>query len=289
MITAPDPGATARRRSSTRCSTRPRRAVRRPMRVAVARNRSADARRALRLASMSAPPGLSVRPRVPGYGVGRSRRGQRPHPPGQIVGQQREPGLERGEVGQVGRIIRPPHGDQDLGQHVDGVAQGRHLELDRHLAQLLDRPGPAGVAPGDVRHRLAAPLGEGGVERVLQDGRVAVVVLAGQDEIAVATVDHLAEAGHRVALVVPPGPGRRLAVEERQLVVAQVDQLHVEGCVLGQPRHDPGGHQLAEAALAGGSGDDLHEHGALLLVVRERFPLRCTVANARHVFNLTAN
>ncbi len=163
-------------------------------------------------------------------------------------------------MGQVGRIVCPPDGQQDLGQHVDGVAQGRHLELDRHLAQLFDGPSPAGVAPGDVADRLTAPLQEGGVEGVLQDGRVAVVVLPGQDHVAVAPIDHLAEVSHGSALVVPPDPGRRLAVEERQFVFAQVDQLDVECRLRGEPRHDPGGHQFAETALAGGSRDDLDEH-----------------------------
>jgi hypothetical protein len=147
------------------------------------------------------------------------------HPPGQVIGQHLEAGLERREERQVCGVGRPTHCDQHVGQHVHRVAQRRHLELDRHRAQLFDRPRPTGVPPTDERHGLAPPLDEGGVQRVLEDRGVPVVVLRGEQHVAVGPVDDLAESGNRV--------------------------------VASEPVHDPGRHQLAEPTLPGGPGDDL--------------------------------
>ncbi len=154
----------------------------------------------------------------------------------------------------------PESGPHHVGQHVDGVAQRRHLELHRHLAQLLHGPGAAGVAPADERHGLAPPLHERRVEGVLQHGRVAVVVLAGEDDVAVGAVDHPAEPDHGLVGVVAAGPGGRVAVEEGERVVAQVDQLDLERVVLGQPARHPGRHPLAEATLPGRARDHLQQH-----------------------------
>ena len=46
--------------------------------------------------------------------------------------------------------------DEDVGQHVHGVAQRRHLELDRHEAQLLDRPAPRPCSPSRRTPRACA-------------------------------------------------------------------------------------------------------------------------------------
>src|SRR4029077_21138940 len=88
------------------------------------------------------------------------------------------------------------------------------------------------------------------------------VVLGGEDDVPVGPIDRLPEAGDVVARVVPQRPGRCTTVEEGQGVIAQVDQLDLEVVPSGQVIDDPPGHVLAEPPLAGGSGDDLDEHGA---------------------------
>jgi hypothetical protein len=138
----------------------------------------------------------------------------------------------------------------------------RHLELHRDLPQLLDRSRAAHVAPPDERDRLVPPLDERPVHRVLQDGRVTVVVLAGEHDEAVGSVDRVAERSDVVARVITPGTGRRHAVEEGEHVVAQVDPLEVELRMLGQVAADPLGDEAAEATFTGGAGDHRDAHAA---------------------------
>ena len=63
-------------------------------------------------------------------------------------------------------------------------------------------------------------------------GRVAVVVLRGEDDVAVGAVHHPAEPDHGLVGVVAAGPHGRVAVEEGERVVAEVDQLDLERVVL---------------------------------------------------------
>jgi hypothetical protein len=65
------------------------------------------------------------------------------------------------------------------------MAQRRHLQLDRHLPQLLDGPRSAHTAVADEGDRLAVPLDKAVIEGILQRGRIAVVVLGGDDDVAV--------------------------------------------------------------------------------------------------------
>ena len=53
------------------------------------------------------------------------------------------------------RILRLAQRNQHVGQDVHGPAQRRHLELHRHLTQLLDGTSAPNVAPADKRDRLA--------------------------------------------------------------------------------------------------------------------------------------
>jgi len=54
--------------------------------------------------------------------------------------------------------------------------------------------------------------------------------------------------------------GRRHGVEERQRIVAQVDQLDVEVLAAAKGRYDPVRRPLAEPPFAGGTRDHLDQH-----------------------------
>ena len=138
---------------------------------------------------------------------------------------------------EIGGVLHLAQGDEDVGQNVHGVAQRCHFELDRHRPQLLDRPRAAGVAPPHIGDGLAPPLHEGRIERVLQHGGVAVVVLGGEDHVPVGAVDDPAEAGDRLVGVVTPGPYGRVGIEERQRVVPQIHQLRdrTRSCSCNRP------------------------------------------------------
>jgi hypothetical protein len=89
------------------------------------------------------------------------------------------------------------------------MAQRSHFKLHYHLAQLLDRPGPAHIAVPDEGHGLTIKLGEQIVHGVLERGRIAVVVLSGDNDEAVGSVDGLAEPSYGVIGVVTWRAGRR--------------------------------------------------------------------------------
>jgi hypothetical protein len=134
---------------------------------------------------------------------------------------------------------------------VHRVPQRGHLELDGHQPELLDGPGAADITPADEGDRLALPLRERPVHRVLQDGWVAVVVLGGQHDEPVGPVQGAAEARDLLGRVVARRLGRRRGVEERQRVLAQVDQLDVEILAGAKRLADPAGRTLAEPAFTG--------------------------------------
>jgi hypothetical protein len=180
------------------------------------------------------------------------------HPPRQVVGQQIEARLERRKERRIGGIGRLANSDEHVGQHVHGVAQRDHVELDRHGAELLDGPRSTGVAPPDERDGFAAPFNEGGVHRVLEHLGVPVVVHRGEQHVAVGPIGDLAEAADRLVGVVPPGPGRRFGVERTAAGGRPGPPVEIERVVAGQPLHDPG-RQLAEQTFPGGPGD-LQEH-----------------------------
>jgi hypothetical protein len=107
---------------------------------------------------------------------------------------------------------------------------------------------------------LAPPLDERPVHGVLQHGRVPVVVLAGEHDVAFGAVERLAEAGHVVSRIVAEGAGWCRGVEERQRVVAQIEQLDLEIASRRELVDDPSGHPLAEATFSGRARDHLHQH-----------------------------
>jgi hypothetical protein len=149
-------------------------------------------------------------------------------PPGQVRGEHLEPLTERSEELDVERDAGGTDGSHDVGQDVNRVPQRRHLELDGDEANLLDRSGAAHVAIADERHGLAVELGERVVERVLEQRGIAVVVLGGEQDVAVGLLD-LARPGRDFGRVVAVAIGGRLGlVVERERVVAQVDELDVQ-------------------------------------------------------------
>ncbi len=100
------------------------------------------------------------------------------------------------------------------------MPQRRHLELDRHQAQLLDRAGATYIAPADERDRFAAPLDEREVHRVLQHARVPVVVFRHQHDEGLGRVDSRGELGHLVAAVIAWIQRRRRSFVVGQRVIA---------------------------------------------------------------------
>ncbi len=178
-------------------------------------------------------------------------------PPQEVVDQELEPGVQGREQLRRGRL--GPHGlDHHRRQDVHGVAEGRHLELHRHQAQLLDGPGATDVPVAHEGHGLAVELRKEMVHGVLERGRVAVVVLGGHDDVAVGGVDDAAETGDGLRGVVPERSRRgHGALEERQRVVAQVDQLDFEVVTGGQAVDQPGHRLVREPVGTGGADEDL--------------------------------
>lgn len=80
-------------------------------------------------------------------------------------------------------------GTQYVGQDVHGGADRGEAQFDGHRSQLFHRAGSAHAAPSHEGDRLAIPFHVRVVERILEDARVAVVVLAGEDDVAVGGVD----------------------------------------------------------------------------------------------------
>jgi len=66
-----------------------------------------------------------------------------------VVGEHCEPGLETREHAGVEGFVRLLRGAEDVGEDMHRVPQGCHLELNAHLAQMLDGAGPADVPPAD--------------------------------------------------------------------------------------------------------------------------------------------
>jgi hypothetical protein len=153
-----------------------------------------------------------------------------------------------------------PGGHHDVRQDVHRVPQRGHLKLDGDQPQLLDGAGAADVAPADERDGLAPPLHERPVHGILQHRRVAVVVFGGRRDEPVRPVQRAAEPLHLRARVLAGSPRRGDSVEERQRMITQVDLLDVDVLAGLQLLDHPGGDFLAEAALAGGAGDDLNKH-----------------------------
>ena len=142
------------------------------------------------------------------YGPGLCARRPSRGPPQEIRDHRVEALVQWGEhLG--GERIGLPGGDHQLRKDVDGMTERGHLELHGDQAQLFYGSRPADVAVADERHRLAVELREHVVHRVLERCRVAVVVLAGDDDETVGALDCPAKAGHVLAGVVTLRAGRR--------------------------------------------------------------------------------
>jgi hypothetical protein len=108
------------------------------------------------------------------------------------------------------------------------VAQGEHAEFDDDLAQLLHGPDAAArSAVADEPDGLAVPLAVEVVEGVLEDGGVAVVVLGGDEHVAVGLGD-LGGPGLGAGVGRGCVGGGDRGVEEGQGPVGEVDQLHAD-------------------------------------------------------------
>ena len=131
------------------------------------------------------------------------------------------------------------------------------------MLELLNRPCPGGdSAVGDEAHRLVAPLVMQVVDRVLQRGRIAVVVLRGDEDDGISSVNDGAP-GMRVVLGVLTQPGMFGLVEEWQGELRQIDHLQVKAAVLGRLVGEPAGDRQPDAARAGAGDDDQQGgHGA---------------------------
>ena len=140
------------------------------------------------------------------------------------------------------------------------MAKRSHLELHADQAHLFYGAGPADVAVANERHRLAIELREHVVHGVLERRRVAVVVLAGDDDEAVGAVDCPAEAGHVLTGVITLCPGRGDGViVERQRMVPEVQDLEVEVVAPREAIHQPRNRLVREAARPRAADDELDE------------------------------
>src|SRR5579871_3819587 len=124
-------------------------------------------------------------------------------------------GLERREVLEVGE-----EREQDLG------ADGRDHELAHDEAQMLDGARSSDAAVAHESRGLVVPLAIEVVDRVLERGGGAVVVFRRHEDVSVEGAD-LRSPSLRVLVGVPPERRRQRLVEERQLVLGDVDELEL--------------------------------------------------------------
>ena len=140
------------------------------------------------------------------------------------------------------------------------MAKRSHFEFDDHQAQLLYCPGPPDIAVADERHWFAIEFREHMVHRVLERGRVTVVVLARDDDETVSAFDGLAQAGHVLVRVVPQRAGRRnRLVEKGQRVVPKVQDLEIEVVAAPETIRQPGNRLVRESARPRATDDHLDE------------------------------
>ena len=96
----------------------------------------------------------------------------------------------------------------------------------------------------------------------LSTAGIPVVVLGGENDEAVGPVDGTTQTGHLLREVVTWVAGGSGSLEERERVVAQIEQLDVEPLTGLEAVDGPFGDTLAEAAFPRGAGDHLEEHQA---------------------------
>src|ERR1700682_5154443 len=141
------------------------------------------------------------------------------------------------------------------------------IEISRSCSTARAAPTPPAIA--HEADRLAVEFLVGAVERVLQHRARAVVVLGRHDDQAVECRELAGPEPCRLVIDRPVGRRPRL-VEERQRVIAQVDELEGKvGALLGD-LVDPVRGLFAEAAFSGRADHDaqsgllLFGHGVLL-------------------------
>src|SRR5258708_3447277 len=114
------------------------------------------------------------------------------------------------ENAEVFKVVK--HGEQNL------IANRRDLYLGQHQTQMLNRARTAGAAIADEAGGLVVPLSEQKIDRVLECTRDAVIILGGDEDVAVEGADL---GGPRFGMrftVLPQGRRYRL-VEKRQVEV----------------------------------------------------------------------
>lgn len=136
-----------------------------------------------------------------------------------------------------------------------GGAGRRHLHLDQDQPQLLHRACAADPTITDESRRLAPGLIVDMVERVLQRAADRVVILGGDEDVAVEFADLGGPALGDVVLDRRVG-GRHRRLEQRHRIIAQVDNLIVGiAASLGELEY-PFRRSVGKAGFAGGGEDD---------------------------------
>src|SRR6266851_2499092 len=110
------------------------------------------------------------------------------------------------------------HRKRHLRSHV------RNLDFAHDQPQVLHCSDPAGAAISDESRRFVVPFVEEKIDRVLQRRRGAMVVFGGDENIGVERGNFLAPS-LRMGLAVLMRPGWYGLIEERQLVIFDVDHL----------------------------------------------------------------
>jgi len=161
---------------------------------------------------------------VPGRELRRTRRAEHLGPPGEIVERDREGGTER-------RALRSPIALEGILHERDqhAVTQRVHLGFEADLSEVLHGAHSGGNAdtvadePGGLVAEREAQ--EHAIDRVLQHGGDAVVVLGRHEEVRVALGDLLVPLlydGLRVSRVFEVPDGRKRLLKERKLPFAEI-------------------------------------------------------------------
>src|SRR5580692_10083790 len=132
---------------------------------------------------------------------------------------------------------------------------------------MFDRTRPASTAIADGREGLPVPLFVGLIERVLENPGDRMVVFRDHENVAIETPNGLLPTDR---LWIPAGHPqvRRHLIEERQRMLAQIDQRHVQVSSRLSLLEDPLRRDIGKPGGTGGSDNDgdfrLRTHGNLV-------------------------
>src|ERR1017187_6764507 len=142
---------------------------------------------------------------------------------------------------------------------MDSVEYRHHPKLDNHLPQLLDSPRPSRISIAYKSDRLLIPFGKHPVERVLQHGGIAMIVLGRNDDVPIALTDLRGPfLSKRVRINSLIRSYRNRLVVKWQRPIAQVDEFGLSVFSLLQLLENIIRGFLAESVLTSTANNDLY-------------------------------